>query len=145
VSRPSFPLAFPLAIVAGAVAAFVVSMLMIPVMGEDAEKTFAGVTTASSLIAWYAAIICTIYTLLIGLGVVIYVRNTRRVPSLRTALVAGVLAAGIPVVTAPIVSYFRNGSPSKFDVILVPALAIASAIATAWMFWRVGLRGRTVA
>lgn len=139
-SRPNFPLAFPLAIAAGALTAFVVSMLMIPFMGNEQEKTMTGAATAASLIAWYAAFICAAYTLLIGIGVVIYVRNTRRVPSLATAIVTGVLAGGIPFAAAPIM---QRGL-SKFDVLLLPVLAITSAIATAYVFWRVGLRGRTV-
>jgi hypothetical protein len=140
--RPNFPLAFPLAIVAGAVTAFVVSILMIPVLGTASEKTYAGATTAASLIAWYAAVICTVYVLLIGIGVVVYVRNTRRVPSLRTAIIVGVLAAGIPFLAAPLI---QRNPPSKFDLVMLPVLAITSAISAAWMFWRVALRGRTAA
>jgi len=138
--RPNFPLAFPLAILAGAVTTFVVAILMVPIMGEDREKTFAGVTTAASLMAWYGAIICTVYVLLIGIGVAVYVRNTRRVPSLRTAIIVGVIAAGIPFLVAPLVQ--RNPA-TKFDIVLLPVLAITSAISAAWMFWRVALRGRT--
>ncbi len=141
-SRPSFPLAFPLAIAAGAATAFVVSLLMIPFMGNEQEKTMAGAATAASLIAWYAAFICAAYTLLIGIGVVIYVRNTRRVPSLATAIVTGILAGGIPFVAAPMM--VPRGDLSRFDVLLLPVLAITSAIVTAYVFWRVGLRGRTV-
>jgi len=142
VSRPNFPLAFPLAIAAGAATAFVVSMAMIPFMAEDKERTFAGAMTAAALIACYAAFICAVYTLLIGIGVVVYVRNTRRVPSLRAALVTAMLAGGVPFVAAPLIQ--RNAA-TKFDLVLLPALAITSAIATAWTFWRIGLRGRITA
>jgi hypothetical protein len=140
VSRPNFPLAFPLAIAAGAATTFVVSLLLVAIMGEDREKTLTGVATAASLIAWYAAFILTAYTLLIGIGVVVYVRNTRRVPSLRTAIVCGVLAGGLPFVVAPL---FQN-DPTKFDIVMLPVLAITAAIAASSVFWRIGLRGRTV-
>jgi len=145
VRRPNFPLAFILAIAAGGAAAFVISLLMIPFMGNESEKSFDGAATAAALIATYATVICFVYTILLGIGVVIYVRNTRRVPSLSTALVAGLLAGGIPFVAMPLFQYLQHGSPSKFDIVLLPILAIGSAIATAWMFWAVGLRGRTVA
>ena len=137
-SRPNFPLAFPLAIAAGAAAAFVVSLLMIPVMGADREKTFAGAMTAASLIAWYAAFICAVYTILIGIGVVVYVKNTGRVPSLRTALIIAIVTGVLPWVIAAIM----QGNRSKFDVIMMPVLALGAALAAAWTFWRVGLRGR---
>ena len=140
-SRPNFPLAFPLAIAAGAATAFFVSMLMIPIMGNENEKTFAGAATAASLIAWYAAMICAFYVLVIGIGVVIYVRNTRRVPSLATALLVAVLAGGLPFIATPMM---QSRPVSKFDIVLLPVLAVTSGIAAAWTFWRVGLRGRTV-
>ena len=140
-SRPNFPLAFPLAIAVGAATAFFVSMLMIPIMGNENEKTFAGAATAASLIAWYAAMICAFYVLVIGIGVVVYVRNTRRVPSLATALVVSVLAGGLPFIVTPM---FERGPSSRFTIVLLPVLAVTSAIATAWTFWRVGLRGRTL-
>ena len=140
-SRPNFPLAFPLAIAAGAATAFFVSILMIPIMGNENEKTFAGAATAASLIAWYAAIICTAYVLVIGIGVVVYVRNTRRVPSLATALLVAVLAGGLPFIATPMM---QTRPVSKFDIVLLPVLAVTSGIVAAWTFWRVGLRGRTV-
>ena len=141
VRRPNFPLSFPLAIAAGAATAFFVSMLMIPIMGNENEKTFAGAATGASLIAWYAAIICTAYVLVIGIGVVVYVRNTRRVPSLATALLVAVLAGGLPFIATPMM---QTRPVSKFDIVLLPVLAVTSGIATAWTFWRVGLKGRTV-
>ena len=140
-SRPNFPLAFPLAIAAGAATAFIVSILLIAVMGTNSEKTFPGAVTAATLIAWYAAVICTAYTLLIGTGVVVYVRNTRRVPSLRTALITAVVAGGLPFVLAP---FIQRATPSRFDVVMMPVLAITAAITTAWMFWLIGLRGRNI-
>ena len=141
--KPNFPLAFLLAILAGGLAAFLVSLAIIVTMGHEGEKTFAGAITAASLIAVYATVITVCYVLIIGFAVVIYVRMTNRVPSLATAIVVGLVTGVLPFVAPPVLQYIRNTSPSKFDLFLMPALAIGSSIAVAWTFWRVGLRGRT--
>ena len=140
--KPNFPLAFFLAILAGGLAAFITSLVIIVLMGNEGEKSFAGAFTAASLIAWYATFISACYTLIIGIAVVIYVRMTHRVPSLLSALVVGIVAGVLPWVAPPVLQYIRQTSPSKFDLFMMPALAIASSLAVAWTFWRVGLRGR---
>jgi hypothetical protein len=71
----------------------------------------------------------------------VYVRNTRRVPSLATALLVAVLAGGLPFIATPMM---QTRPVSKFDIVLLPVLAVTSGIVAAWTFWRVGLRGRTV-
>jgi hypothetical protein len=142
VKRPNFPLAFFLAILAGGLAAFLTSLVIIVLMGAEGEKTFPGAFTAASLIAWYALFVSTCYVLIIGIAVVIYVRMTHRVPSLLSALVVGIVTGVLPWVAPPVLQYIRNTSPSKFDLFMMPALAVASSIAAAWTFWRVGLRGR---
>ena len=143
--KPNFPLAFLLAILAGGLAAFLTALAILALMGTEGEKTLAGALTAASLIAWYATFISACYVLIIGIAVVIYVRMTHRVPSLASAIVVGLVTGVLPFVAPPVLQYVRNTNPSKFDLFLMPALAIASSIAVAWTFWRVGLRGRVVA
>jgi len=142
VKKPNFPLAFFLAVLAGGLASFLTSLVIILMMGNEGEKTFAGAFTAASLIALYATVISVCYVLIIGIAVVIYVRMTHRVPSLATAIVVGLITGVLPFVAPPVLQYIRRTDPSKFDLLLMPALAIASSIAVAWTFWRVGLRGR---
>ena len=145
VKKPNFPLAFFLAILAGGLAAFLTALVILGLMGTEGEKTLKGALTAASLIGWYATFISTCYVLIIGLAVVIYVRTAHRVPSLATALMVGLVTGVLPFVAPPVLQYIRNTSPSKFDLFLMPALAIASSLAVAWTFWRVGLRGRVPA
>jgi hypothetical protein len=145
VKKPNFPLAFVLAIVAGGLAAFLSSLIILMMIGTEKDKTLAGAMTASSLIAMYATFISACYTLIIGTAVVIYVRTTHRVPSLASALVVGMVTGVVPFVAPPVLQYIRDTSgPSKFDLFMLPALAITASLAVAWTFWRVGLRGRMV-
>jgi len=143
--RPNFVLAFVLAVLAGGLATFLLSLLVIPFIGNVSERNLKGAATAAALIATYGIALCFAYVLVLGIGIVVYVRATRRVPSLFSTLLLGILAGGIPFIAFPVYQVLQGASPSKFDAYLLPGLAIGAAIAASWIFWTVGLRNRITA
>ena len=132
---PDFWLAFLGAPFAGAVATTLAALLVFASSGSDGvapEEAIVGSLQAGL----FGLAICAAFTLVVGGCVVVYVRWSRRVPSLQVALVAGLaLAAGG-------VLLLNEGA----ETMKIPALfGGASSLATAWAFWRLGLRGRTIA
>lgn len=100
---------------------------------------FAGavaMTLAALLAGLFGLAICAAFTLVVGGCVVAYVRWSRRVPSLQVALVVGLAIAAGGVL-------LLNDGAETMKVLAL--LGGASSLATAWAFWRLGLRGRTIA
>ena len=95
---------------------------------------------AAAVMSLFALAICVVYTLAIGLGVVVYLHGGRKTPSRGTALGVGLLTGFLPFV-----AYAVNLAPagSAAEVLLFPLLALAASLATAWTFWALGLKGRS--
>ena len=132
-SLPSFPLAFIAAPFAGAAAA-----TLIPAVGIIAARDSASEFMAMVLFfGGFALAIATAFTIVTGLCVVVYVRRGNATPALSTAISVGVTLAVVAFGVVPLVV---GGAFS--DAALLALYATTAAIADAFTFWWLGLRGR---
>lgn len=124
-----FIAALLLAPLAGGAAAFVACFIV--VIFGDRHSFKEGITSASALAFW-SAIICVAYTLVVGTIAFVYARVTKRSPSLAVAMIVAVLTGVVPFA---ILSFTEQGT-SLMGALWIPALAALCAAATAWTFWR---------
>ena len=134
-SLKRFALAMPLAAVAGGATSFLTTFVSVLFLGKESERNFGEAMKVASFVGFWSLIVCLAYTLVFGLAVYLYMRMSGRTPSLTVALIAGILGA-LPFVY-PIL---KESTPIPPIAFFFPALAILSALVTAWTFWRLALR-----
>jgi hypothetical protein len=132
-----FIAALLLAPLAGGAAAFLAGFLTVLLIDRHSFKE--GMTSSSGLAFW-SAIICLAYTLVIGTIAFIYARVSKKTPTLAVALIVAFLTGVVPFA---ILSFTDQGT-SLAGALAFPTLAAIAAVATAWTFWRVAF-GRVAA
>lgn len=129
---------FLMAIVAAPLAGGAAAFLAGVILGTIFDRKMAMESVrASWAIAFWAVIICAVYTLIVGLIAFIYSRIRHRPPTLTTAIVIAIAVGVIPWTVA---SWNEPTLGGKFAL---PALAALCAVATSWTFWRVAFGPRT--
>jgi uncharacterized membrane protein len=134
-SQPSlsrFIGALLLAPMAGGAAGFVATF-SISLFGD--RQNWKDAVTASSLIGFWALIICCVYVLIVGTVAYVYARMTQRTLSLAVAMIVGIVTGVVPFAIA---SFMEEGA-TFLGAMAFPALAAVCAVATAWTFWRLAL------
>ena len=126
--------ALVMAPIAGALAGFLPVLIASLFIGNAHERTFAGAATSASFLAFYALLICFVYTAVVGSAAYAYARMRGRRLSLAAALVVGIVTGAIPFSIAAMAGRSLTGEAMMF-----PALALLCSLATAWTFWRVAL------
>jgi hypothetical protein len=119
-----------LAPLAGGAAVFLAGFIATVV--ADLHSFGEGVRSASA-IAFWAAIICFVYVLVVGTIAFVYARVSKRTPPLWVAFLVAFATGVIPFAAA------SWSEPTLTAALAFPALAAISAAATAWTFWRVAL------
>ena len=127
--------ALVLAPAAGAFAGFLAVMLGALFAGSEHERTIPGAAGAASFLAFWALLVCFVYTAVVGSLAFAYARRRGRPLSLATALITGIVAGAVPFSIAAVAGRDLTG-----EALMFPALALLCTIATAWTFWRVALR-----
>ena len=122
-----------LAPLAGAAAAFIVAFLFALLAGIPRERTLDGAARVGLAIVLYAFAICFLYTLVAG-GIAFAMK--RRFSAL-TAIVVGLVLGALPF---GILGWGRDTDQITANSFLIPGIALAASVATAWAFWRTALR-----
>ena len=140
---PSFVTAFLLAPFAGAVTAILLYAGIALFTSELSAETLSLLGKVLLAIGAGALIVCAFLTAVAGGLAAGYVRWRRRVPSLPWALAIGfVIGAGV---FGLLELKARGASEVDPETLIYAAYAGICGLFTAWAFWRLGLRGRTVA
>ena len=124
-----FALAALLAALAGAIAAFVMTVGFRLIERDTLLEAAHG----SLVMAMIAFAICAVYVIGLGTAVMIYMRVTGRAPALRTAMVVALLSGPAPWCLLLILEQ------SAAEGLVVAVVATVCGLATAWTFWRVAI------
>jgi len=121
--------------VAGGLAAYTATFIVAGFLAlRRNEPLFPGTVQVSSILFYWALLICLAYVLVLGTLAYALTRMRRRTLSLATAIAIGLLAGVVPFAIAS----FDHGE-SIPSALPFPLLAALCAVATAWTFWRLAL------
>jgi hypothetical protein len=124
---------------AGAIAAGATALIFL-VAGVAPDYIGSGIVSAAVFIALVTLIITSVYTCVIGVVVVFYVKRSGQIPSCVSAIAVGLIVGVLPLATWNFL--MMDASSQPFELLFTPALALTGSIATSWAFWRLGLRDR---
>ena len=130
-----------LAPLAGALASLLVTYVFAFIAGNDLERTVAGAWAPAQFVGFWAFFVCLAYTLVVGGAAFAFNAIRRRPLTPRFAITTGLLLGAVPFT---LMIFLRRGQPLRVELLMIPAIALAASIVTAWAFWRIALaRTRT--